>query len=152
MNVRAAFLLARGFAALLGPKEKRGHIVDVVSAAAVMVFPGMSSYSVSKLAAVQLQAFIAAEHPNITAVAQHPGMVPTDMTMDYFRPFSKDTHKLVGGLGVWLSTDKASFLNGKYIESNWSVDELVERKGEIIQQGKLSVGLVGEFGSNQFAT
>lgn len=72
--------------------------------------------------------------------------------MDYFRPFSKDTHELVSGLGVWLSTDKASFLNGKYIESNWSVNELVERKEEIVQQGKLSVGLVGEFGSNQFAT
>ncbi|CZR53950.1 uncharacterized protein PAC_03833 [Phialocephala subalpina] len=149
-NVRAAFLLTQGFAELLG-KERKGSIVNIVSAAAVVVFPGMSSYSMSKLAAIQLQACIAIEYPNITAIALHPGIVVTDMTLDYFIPFAKDTPALVGGVGVWLSTEKSSFLSGKYIESNWSVDELSERQNEIIQQGKLFVGLKGEFGSEQFA-
>lgn len=83
-NVRAAFLLTQGFAALLG-KERKGNIVSVASATAAVVFAGMSSYSLSKLAAIQLQAFVAAEYPNITAVAHHPGIVLTDMTPDYFR-------------------------------------------------------------------
>lgn len=87
-NVRAAFLLTQGFAALLG-KERKGNIVSVTSAAAVLVFAGMSSYSLSKLAAIQLQAFVAAEYPNITAIAHHPGIVLTDSTLDYFRPFAK---------------------------------------------------------------
>ncbi|KAE8441546.1 hypothetical protein EG329_004854 [Mollisiaceae sp. DMI_Dod_QoI] len=148
-NVRAAFLLAQGFAALLG-KERKGNIVNLTTAGAIMVFPGMSSYSLSKLASLQLQAFIAAEHPNISAVALHPGIVMTDMTLDFFIPFAKDTPELVGGVGVWLSTEKASFLSGKYMESNWSVDDLVARQDEIVQQGKLSVGLKGDFGSEQF--
>jgi hypothetical protein len=33
---------------------------------------------------------------------------------------------------------------------NWSVDELMERKEEIFKEGKLSIGIKGEFGSEQF--
>lgn len=116
-NVRGVFLITQGFLRLLG-KERKGSIVTLTTAAAVMVFPGMSSYSLSKLASMQLQAFIAAENPNVTAVALHPGIVLTDMTLDYFLPYAKDTPELVGGVGVWLSTEKAEFLNGRYIEAN----------------------------------
>jgi hypothetical protein len=72
------------------------------------------------------------------------------MTTEQFKPFAKDTPELVGNVGVWLATEKAAFLNGKYVESNWSVDELVERKGEIVEGGKLSLVLKGEFGEGQF--
>ncbi|KAH7370582.1 putative oxidoreductase ucpA, partial [Rhexocercosporidium sp. MPI-PUGE-AT-0058] len=147
-NVRGVFLLTQGFLHLLG-KERKGSIVTLSTTAAVMVFPGMSSYSLSKLASMQLQAFIAAENPNVTAVALHPGIVMTDMTLDYFMPYAKDTPELVGGVGVWLATEKAAFLNGRYIESNWSVDDLTARKEEIIS-GKLSVRLEGDFGHEQF--
>jgi hypothetical protein len=74
-------------------------------------------------------------------------LAPTDL---YEVPFAKDTPELVGGLGVWLATEKAAFLNGKYIESNWSVDDLMARKGEIVSEGKLSIVLKGEFGQRQF--
>ncbi|KAH9218601.1 putative oxidoreductase ucpA [Leptodontidium sp. 2 PMI_412] len=148
-NVRGVFLITQGFLRLLG-KERKGSIITLTTAAAVMVFPGMSSYSLSKLASMQLQAFIAAENPNVTAVALHPGIVLTDMTLDYFLPYAKDTPELVGGVGVWLSTEKAEFLNGRYIEANWSVDDLSARKEEIIAQGKLSVRLEGDFGHEQF--
>tara|TARA_R110002060_G_scaffold33056_4_gene43773 strand:+ start:315 stop:740 length:426 start_codon:yes stop_codon:yes gene_type:complete len=113
------FLLTQGFLRLLG-KEKKGSIVTLSTSAAFMVFPGMSCYSLSKLASTQLQTFIAAENPNVTAISLHPGLVLTDMTMDAFRPYAKDTPELVGGVGVWLATEKAAFLNGRYIESNVS--------------------------------
>ncbi|KAG4444286.1 hypothetical protein IFR05_000261 [Cadophora sp. M221] len=148
-NVRGVFLITQGFLRLLG-KERKGSIVTLTTAAAVMVFPGMSSYSLSKLASMQLQAFIAAENSNVTAVALHPGIVLTDMTLDYFLPYAKDTPELVGGVGVWLSTEKAEFLNGRYIEANWSVDDLTARKEEIVTLGKLSVRLEGDFGHEQF--
>jgi hypothetical protein len=41
-------------------------------------------------------------------------------------------------------------LNGRYISSNWSVDELMERKEEIVSQEKLLVGIKGDFGEAQF--
>ena len=66
------------------------------------------------------------------------------------RPFAKDTFELAGGVAVWLATEQAAFLNGRYISSNWSVDELVARKEEIVSQEKLLVGIKGEFGEKQF--
>lgn len=141
--------MTQEFLKLLG-EERKGSIVNLTSAVAVMVFPGMSAYSLSKLAITQMLAFVAAENPNVTAVAMHPGIVMTDMTLDFFVPFAKDTPGLVGGVAVWLSTEKAAFLSGKYIESNWSVDDLVTRKEEIVSQGKLKIDLIGELGQEQF--
>jgi len=34
--------------------------------------------------------------------------------------------------------------------TNWSVDELVERKDEILSQGKLSIVVKGDFREEQF--
>jgi NAD(P)-dependent dehydrogenase (short-subunit alcohol dehydrogenase family) len=124
--------------------------VNLTSALALTAMPIASSYGLSKLVVIQLQAYIAAEHPNITAVALHPGIVKTDMTHPIFEPFALDTPALIGGVGVWLSTEQAAFLSGKYIESNWSVEDLVAKKDEIVSKGLLSIILKGEFGSSQF--
>ncbi len=150
VNVHGTFLVTQGFLQLLGAKNQ-GSVINMTTGAAVGLFPGLSSYSLSKLVAFQLQAFVAAENPNVTAVALHPGVVDTDMTLDMFKKFALDTPGLVGGVGVWLATEKASFLTGKYISANWAVDELVARKDEITSEGKLSLVLTGKFGQEQFA-
>ncbi|TVY38702.1 Short chain dehydrogenase, partial [Lachnellula subtilissima] len=146
-NVRGTFLFTQGFLKLLGT-EAKGSIVNMTSGLAVMTVPGMSSYSLSKLAILQLQAYIALENPNVTAIALHPGIVKTEMTAGAFQRFALDTPELVGGIGVWLSTEKAAFLNGKYVSSNWSVDDLAARKEEIVSGGKLSLILKGDLGRN----
>ncbi|KAH8657005.1 putative oxidoreductase ucpA [Tricladium varicosporioides] len=148
-NIRGAFLQIQGFLKLLG-KEDKGTIINVTSVLAIMPVPSLSSYTMSKMAVIQMQAFVAAENPNVTAVALHPGTVLTDMTGPAFVPYSLDTPELAGGVGVWLCTEKASFLNGKYVDVNWSVDELMERKGEILEKGRLSIGIKGEFGIEHF--
>lgn len=33
---------------------------------------------------------------------------------------------------IWLASEPAGFMNGRYISLNWSVDELLERKEEIV--------------------
>ncbi|KAF4783222.1 hypothetical protein HER10_EVM0007538 [Colletotrichum scovillei] len=110
-----------------------------------------TSYIIAKLATQQLNAHVAAEHPdNVTTVSVHPGMVHTDMTMDRFRPFAHDTPALVGGTAVWLCSEKAQFMNGRFVATNWDVEELVERKGEIEEKRLLQVDLNGQFGAQQF--
>jgi NAD(P)-dependent dehydrogenase (short-subunit alcohol dehydrogenase family) len=104
-NGRAAFLLSQGFLKLLG-KKRKGTIVNLTSALALTAMPIASSYGLSKLVVIQLQAYIAAENPNVTAVALHPGIVKTDMTHPIFEPFALDTPALIGGVGVWLSTEQ----------------------------------------------
>jgi NAD(P)-dependent dehydrogenase (short-subunit alcohol dehydrogenase family) len=109
----------------------------------------MSSYNISKLAVIQLSAYTSAENPNVTAISLHPGVVKTDLTLDMFLKFAKDTPALVGGAACWLSTEKAEFLRGKYVESHWSVDDLIAKKDEITK-GSLSVTLKGDFGETFF--
>lgn len=68
----------------------------MTSAAAYLVSPTMSIYSLSKLVMLQIQAFVAVENPNVTSTALHPGIVMTDMAMGVFKPFAQDTPAVVG--------------------------------------------------------
>lgn len=96
---------------------------------------------------------MAAENPNVNAISLHPGVLPTDMTIDSFKRFALDTPELVGGVGVWLAGkhEDREFLKGRYVSANWSVEELVVRKEEIVGDNKLTIALVGKFGMEQFA-
>ena len=152
VNAKGAFLLAQNFIrALPSPSTTPASIVNLVTAGAWQVLPFMSGYSISKLAAVQLTTHIAAAYPNIRAVGLHPGLVETDMMDERFKRFDLDSPALTGGLVVWLAgSDKAGFLTGRVVASNWSVDDLVERKDEIEGGNLLRMNLTGRFGKDQF--
>src|SRR6266536_2463176 len=108
--------------------SKPATIINITSAAGISILPSTGSYSLSKLVQIQIQRFVAAENPNIMAVSLHPGSVLTPITKPAFVKFSKDTFALAGGAAVWLATDQAKFMNGRYMGANWSVEELMERK------------------------
>jgi NAD(P)-dependent dehydrogenase (short-subunit alcohol dehydrogenase family) len=141
--------MTQEFLRLVGD-SKPATIINITSAAAISVMPWTGSYSLSKLVQIQIQRFVAAENPNIMAVSLHPGTVLTSITKPAFVKFSKDTFALAGNTAVWLSTEQAKFMNGRYIGTNWSVEELMERKDEIVSKGKLLVELQGTFGKQQF--
>ncbi len=46
--------------------------------AGLHVMPGGSGYTLSKLAIIQLTAYITAENLGVNAIAIHPGLVQTD--------------------------------------------------------------------------
>lgn len=110
----------------------------------------MAGYSTSKLASQQLMAYFAAAYPNLTTVSLHPGLVETDMMDEAFRRFNHDTPELVGGVAVWLASEKARFLSGRAIAAQWSVDDLVEREKEIVEGGLLRMEMTGKLGVGQF--
>ncbi|RDL34316.1 NAD(P)-binding protein [Venustampulla echinocandica] len=150
INARGSFLMTRGFLALLNHSQK-GTIINLTTGAATEIVPSLSSYSLSKLIALQMQGFIAAENPNVTAVALHPGMVMTDMSIKAgLERFALDTPSMVGGVAVWLCAGKAPWLSGRYLCANWCVEELKGREREVVEGGKLRMGLVGDFGAQQF--
>lgn len=89
----------------------------------------------------------------MVAVSLHPGTVVTDMIKESFRAFAKDTPELVGGLATWLAAwddGDRSFLTGRYLNANWDVENLLERKEEIVEKGLLKIDLKGEFGPKVF--
>jgi NAD(P)-dependent dehydrogenase (short-subunit alcohol dehydrogenase family) len=143
VNVKGQFLVARYFLQLLGTEQKATYI-GLTSLAATAVIPGLSGYALAKLGSQQLTAYVAAENPNVTAVAYHPGVVTTDMhnEMKDFQPFAFDTPELSGAVAVWLATEAATFLTGRYVTLNWAVDELLALKEEITGSDalKLKVG------------
>ena len=62
-----------------------------------------------------------------------------------------DDVSLPGGFNVWLASDEARFLKGKFVWANWDVDELKVRRKEIEEGQLLNAGLVGwPFGDKGF--
>jgi hypothetical protein len=86
----------------------------------------------------------------VVAVSLHPGTILTTITKPVFVRFSLDTFELAGGVAVWLATENAKFMNGRYMGVNWSVDDLIERETEIVSKGLLLPELQGTFGVAQF--
>lgn len=145
--------MTQSFLKLLPTPETPAKIITLTTGAAYEVFPGLSAYGLSKLVDLELMTYVAAENPNVVAVAIHPGIVPTEMTIETFMPFAKDTPELVSGVGAWLAAWEGvdrRFLSGRYVSANWDVDDLVARKDEIEKEGLLKMNLMGKFGKEQF--
>ncbi|KAJ5750844.1 hypothetical protein N7533_007872 [Penicillium manginii] len=125
------------------PTARPAH-ATVIGYTAAITFPatmltGLSAYGISKLAIVKLMEYIAAENPSIFTAALHPGMVETEIfkasgTDSAAVPL--DSVELSGDFAVWLASEEASFLNGRYVWANWDVDELKAKASEI-QSGQL---------------
>ena len=150
VNGKGTFLITRAFIRQLPSTDIAATLINIISAGAWSVVPPQSGYCISKLVALQQVPFVAEAYPNITAIALHPGMLDTEMLPAAFQYFDLDTPELVGGLGVWLSHPHAKFLSGRFIAAQWSVDEMLERKDEILKGKQLKVTVNGPFGPKQF--
>ena len=143
--VKGTLMMTQNFLKLLSP-ESTGYIINITSAGGVFFTPGSDSYGMCKLLELQMQRYLAASNPNIVATALHPGAILTDITAPAFVRMSKDTFELAGGTAVWLATEEARFMNGRYMSVNWAVDELVQRRKEILENDLLMMELKGHFG------
>ena len=66
----------------------------------------------------------------------HPGVLSSALATENFQQLA---FKLVGGTAVWLCSRNADWLNGRFVAANWDVNELVERKDEILENGLLQI-------------
>jgi len=142
VNVLGPYLLARHWIKFNGP-DYPGTFVSLTTGIANEMFPGGGSYMLSKVSVVRLAEVLAVEYPNIDSFAVSPGIVPTDMLQEPFRPIALDTPALTGGLSVWLSHAHAEFLRGRFISAHWDVDGLMERKDEILKKDLLKSRIYG---------
>ena len=100
----------------------KGTIINIITVGASFVMPGISSYSISKLAEIKLAEYVDAEYPDLRVFSVHPGIVAANegrgMVVPAFTPFAKDPAMLTGALTTYLSTSKADFLKGGYVSVN----------------------------------
>jgi short-subunit dehydrogenase len=115
--------------------SKEKVILDISSEAAHIVIPKTSAYGISKLAFTQWLAHVQqdmADKP-LRIHSFHPGAVLTDAARGFGMTEESlpwDDVQLPGQFAVWLASNEATFLKGRFVWGNWDVEELVARKAE----------------------
>ncbi|KAF5227244.1 hypothetical protein FAUST_11904 [Fusarium austroamericanum] len=130
LNVMGAFNTLQAFAPVLATNA---YVLNTSSAAAhVTAVPTMCAYSTVKLAATKIFDYFQIENPGFHVVQIQPGRINTDMTEGAGVIHSApDDAELAARHSVWLTSPEAKFLKGKFVWSNWDVDELKARADEI---------------------
>jgi hypothetical protein len=54
-----------------------------------------------------------------------------------------DTVDLGGGICVWLTKERREWLNGRWIDARWDVDELQRRRNDIVEKDWLKFRMTG---------
>ena len=119
-----------------------GHLILLSSVGAQLLMPGASDYQTSKHAINRLCEFIHVDHgeDGIKCFAIHPGGVPTSLAKNMpeeIHVYLVDEPELAAGFIVWLSSGKADWASGRYLSSNWDVNELLHMKDQIIKDDLL---------------
>ena len=124
----------------------------------MLPIPNLGAHGMSKIAGVKLFDYIQAENPDLHIVNTQPGSVDTEMSRQAGQR-GKDHRKysiqyglhdaltlsadLAGQFAVWLASPEAAFLKGKFVWTNWDVDELKARAEEIQTSRLLTIMLEG---------
>ncbi|ETS85544.1 hypothetical protein PFICI_03569 [Pestalotiopsis fici W106-1] len=143
-NLGGALWVSRAFTRYASPNAT---VVNVSSSAAHMNFGGLfASYSVAKWSVYRLWDLVGHQSPNLRVFHIQPGIVDTAMNREaggIAASGHEDKASLPAGFMVWLASPEAEFLKGKFLWTNWDVDEL-KAKAEEIQNGSfLNLDLVG---------
>ncbi|KAJ3547696.1 hypothetical protein NM208_g1383 [Fusarium decemcellulare] len=114
-----------------GPKQK--FLINVSSAAAYMwstMNPQKPTYGLTKNAALVLLQQIAkdTEVNDMQVVSFHPGGILTEPGRKHGlregMGFMFDDEDLPGRMAVWSASTEAKFLHGRFVWSNWDMDEI----------------------------
>lgn len=131
-NVLGNLSLITNFLAITSSSPK--IILDVSSAAAFGVYPFTSVYGASKYALSFIIKHIQNENPDKVRVHSfHPGVVWTPavesfaVKKEHFETVL-DNVDLPGRFAVWLASEQAEFLKGRYVFAKWDVEDLVKNK------------------------
>jgi len=119
-----------------------GHLILISSIGAQMVRPTASDYQTSKHAINRLCEFVDVDHgeAGVKCFAIHPGGVLTTLAKHMpqaIHGLLVDPPELAAGFAVWLCSGQADWAKGRYLSSNWDVDELTRRKDQIVQDDLL---------------
>jgi NAD(P)-dependent dehydrogenase (short-subunit alcohol dehydrogenase family) len=119
-----------------------GHLILISSVGAQLLMPGASDYQTSKHAINRLCEFINVDHSEdgIKCFAVNPGGVDTELARNMpeaIHEFLVDEPELAAGFIVWLCSGRADWAKGRYLSSNWDINELLQMKDQIIRDDLL---------------
>ncbi|KAI0553979.1 NAD(P)-binding protein [Xylaria curta] len=135
VNVLGSYLVIHHF---LAQADGVGTVVSMTTGAIATVFPGMASYTASKLALTRIMENLHAEQPGLRVFMLMPGIVQSEMTVDALKPYAKDTAGLSGSWTLFLSTPRAEWMRGGIVSVNWDIEEMEAHKDQIVRDNLLS--------------
>ncbi|KAK0100782.1 hypothetical protein ONS95_007231 [Cadophora gregata] len=120
-------------------------IINIVSGGAHLssAFLSPIPYNISKMAVMRMSQYVDDSHRErhgVVCYALHPGSARTALTADFpplWDPILVDDIEICGGYCVWLTKEKREWLSGRYVSSEWDIDELEAMKDEIVKGDKL---------------
>lgn len=145
MNMTRAFLPT-----LLETRENYDGLcisINVSSSGALSVRAGSSNYRSSKLAVLRWTEMLQMDHQNagLLAFCVNPGAIRTRMTVnepESVRARLPHKPEIAGDTIVWLAAERREWLAGRYICCPWDMEELCNRKDEIVEGDKLRMKMV----------
>ncbi|CRG85376.1 hypothetical protein PISL3812_02458 [Talaromyces islandicus] len=142
VNVMGTFNSLQAFLPLASPNAKLFNTGSGIGHwAPLPEVPGVFGYAATKAAALKIVDYFAAENPGIHVVSIMPGIIATEINPRI--TVGADTVELPAHFLVWLASEEATFLKGKFVWANWDAQELIARADEIQGSMLLRVSLNG---------
>ncbi|KAJ4324651.1 hypothetical protein N0V84_003775 [Fusarium piperis] len=148
VNVQGVFLVTKHFAPLLlEDTEGLKTMVQLNSVASIGVRPFSSNYAASKLAVLKFtEALLAEEAANgLLVFSVHPGAIMSEMTKiampEHLFHIFQDSPALAAETISWLTEERRTWLQGRWLSCNWDMQELLSRREEIENGDKLKMRL-----------
>ncbi|KZS86876.1 NAD-P-binding protein, partial [Sistotremastrum niveocremeum HHB9708] len=132
VNVRGVYNVAHYAVPHLD--KTSGYFIITSSLAAQFRVPFASAYVLSKHAVGRLNEYIHIEHPNVKSIALHPGSIKTTLAEvnPQIASWLVDTLQLPAATVLRLTSGKYDWFSGRYVSSNWDLDEVEEQWKEKI--------------------
>ncbi|OBT95618.1 hypothetical protein VE01_05898 [Pseudogymnoascus verrucosus] len=144
VNVKGNLILSKAF--LKHAAENPIFVHVSTGGCHIPPMPANSAYAVSKMAAARMMEYLAFENPQIRVHIIHPGVIQTEMykkSSEGGLDFAFDDIELPASFAVWIVSPEAEFLQGKFVWSNWDIEELKAKKEHLLSTDDLTLGLQG---------
>ncbi|EFX04042.1 short chain dehydrogenase reductase [Grosmannia clavigera kw1407] len=146
INVLGNFNVVQAFQPVAAPGASVVHISSMV--ADMPYVPTNGVYSASKVAATKLFEYVHNENPDLFVVQVHPGLILTTDMAESFRDavqgYTGIDVELPGDFVNWVVSPEARFLNGRFVDAEWDIDELKAHESELKKDlRKYTVGILG---------
>ena len=141
VNVHGLYLVTRAWLRALNGKP--GTVVNTSSSMSDLISPGYTSYGTSKLAVNRFTELLLLDYgkQGVRALSFHPGgIASTGMGQnapEQFRHRLIDTVELAAGTALYLTTSDAAYLDGRFVYSNWNMEEVAKLEDDIVKDNLL---------------
>jgi NAD(P)-dependent dehydrogenase (short-subunit alcohol dehydrogenase family) len=122
-------------------------VINITSIASHLTNQGAACFNISEFASNRLTEIAAAQYADqgVVCYAVHPGFVATSvvpgMPEDALH-VAPDEPGLCGSLCLWLVKKRPEWLSGRYLSSDWDVEELEAKKEDILGRDLLKARMI----------